>query len=242
MTGPAPTYDELAQKVAELSQRIATLEHAQPTPPAAPITRRRVLRSAAATSIGAVAGVALAGMPAAHAAAGGPVVMGDPNDAGNSATSLASNSSTTVFTVSSDGASGDALKAVVTNGTGTAINALGNTASSTNPVVQSTATGSGYAMYAFAMGTGTAIAGRIAHSTNTASAIYGSTPGSGAGVEGKSGNGRGGKFTGRYAAVNLAPGTSTTHPSHGGITGDLYVDLNARLWFCRGSNVWVQIV
>ena len=48
--------------------------------------------------------------------------------------------------------------------------------------------------------------------------------------------------TGRFAQITLAPGTSTTHPSHGGILGDLYVDLNARLWFCRGANNWVQVV
>ena len=134
------------------------------------------------------------------------------------------------------------MHATTSSSTGTVILAEGLNASSAAPVLQGTSAGSGFAVYGMATGTGRAVAGYVASSSSTASAVYGSTLGTGAGVEGKALNGRGAKFTGRFAQVNLVPGTSTTHPSHGGVAGDLYVDLNSRLWFCRGANAWVQVV
>jgi hypothetical protein len=204
--------------------------------------RRRMLRGAAAGGAGLVAGAVMMSASPAFAAAGDPVVLGSANDAGSTATSIGSTTTAAVLALSQNGASGNALHAIVTNGTGSAIIADGNVTTSSAPVVQATSYGSGFAIYGAAAGTGRAIAGYISQPASTASSVYGATAGSGAGVEGKSDNGRGGKFTGRYAQINLAPGTSSTHPSHGGILGDLYVDLNARLWFCRGANHWVQVV
>ncbi len=264
MRGDAPTYDELAQQVSELTERLESLERRQASNGAAltpagasasastaaasssaderaSLTRRRILRGAAATGVGAVAGAVLAAAPAAHAAAGDNMILG-ANDAGSASTTLASTNSTSAFVVNQNGSAGLGLHVMVNSGPGTVILAEGLHPASTAPVLQGTATGSGFAVYGCAAGTGKAVAGYVASTTSSATAVYGSTAGTGVGVEGKATNGRGGRFTGRFAQINLAPGPSTTHPSTGGVAGDLYADLSGRLWFCRGSNVWVQIV
>ncbi len=60
------------------------------------------------------------------------------------------------------------------------------------------------------------------------------------GVRGTSPLGRGGVFRGGAAQVRLQPSTSTSHPASGQ-KGDLYVDSNARLWFCKGGTTWVRL-
>ena len=60
------------------------------------------------------------------------------------------------------------------------------------------------------------------------------------GVRGTSPLGRGGIFKGGAAAIRLTPSTSTSHPASGQ-KGDLYVDSNARLWFCKGGMTWVRL-
>ncbi len=251
MRGDAPTYDELARQVAELSQRLESLERREATgaerrPQAgggdrSSLTRRRVLRGAAATGVGAVAGAMLASAPAAHAAAGDNMILG-ANNAGSASTTLQSTASNDALVVNQTGNSGTAIHASADNSTGSIVVVDANNTSSSSPALWATAAGSGFAVYGLAMGTERAIAGHVYSTSSSASAVYGSTRGTGVGIEGKALNGRGGKFTGRYAQINLEPGTSSTHPSHGGILGDLYVDLSARLWFCRGSNSWVQVV
>ena len=60
---------------------------------------------------------------------------------------------------------------------------------------------------------------------------------SGTGVRG-SGK-RGGVFSGSAAAIQLAPHAGS-HP-HTGSKGDLFVDHNTHLWFCRGGTSWVKL-
>jgi hypothetical protein len=60
------------------------------------------------------------------------------------------------------------------------------------------------------------------------------------GVSGKSPTGRGGQFSGGKAQLRLVPSTATTHPSRGSL-GDLFLDKNKRLWFCKGGTTWHQI-
>ncbi|HEY1738513.1 MAG TPA: hypothetical protein VGI86_07375 [Acidimicrobiia bacterium] len=237
----------MERRVAELSARLDGLEQqsASPTAPQeqpAGMTRRGMLRTAAATGVGAVAGAVLVGAPAAHASAGDNMILGPNNNAGNASTGLQSAASTDAFAVSQTGAQGTAVHATTSSSTGTVILAEGLNASSAAPVLQGTSAGSGFAVYGMANGTGRAVAGYVASASSSASAVYGASLGTGYGIEGKALNGRGAKFTGRFAQITLAPGTSTTHPSHGGVAGDLYVDLNSRLWFCRGANNWVQVV
>jgi hypothetical protein len=52
--------------------------------------------------------------------------------------------------------------------------------------------------------------------------------------------GRGGVFSGGGSQVRLIPARSATHPDSGK-AGDLFVDRNKRLWFCKGGAAWVKI-
>ncbi len=96
----------------------------------------------------------------------------------------------------------------------------------------------------FAVNSGTtghprAVTAYLANPSGTGSAIYGSTAGAGAGIEGRSNQGRGGEFIGRVAQVRLLPGTGP-HPAVGR-TGDLFVDNHGNLWFCKDGSHWKQI-
>jgi len=61
------------------------------------------------------------------------------------------------------------------------------------------------------------------------------------GVYGIGVGGRGGVFQGDKAPVRLVPSKTATHPLSGA-AGDLFVDKDNRLWFCRGARNWVKIV
>lgn len=61
--------------------------------------------------------------------------------------------------------------------------------------------------------------------------------GAGFGVVGVGGkNGRGGRFTGGAAALQMPPSKDATHPISGK-AGDFFVDSSARLWFCTGPGI-----
>jgi hypothetical protein len=62
----------------------------------------------------------------------------------------------------------------------------------------------------------------------------------GIGVRGESDDGRGGEFRGQRAQLRLRPSSQATHPKIGA-KGDLSVDKNGRLWFCRGGTNWVRV-
>ena len=51
---------------------------------------------------------------------------------------------------------------------------------------------------------------------------------------------RGGTFIGNVAQLRLQPSESPSHPAHGE-PGDLFVDADRRLWFCRGGADWTRL-
>jgi hypothetical protein len=136
------------------------------------------------------------------------------------------------------------------------------------PVVYGTTNGSGPAFKGAQSGTGYGVNVEIANAANNQPAVYGGTNGTGPAVQGaqsgRSGNaisgqvsnpnnasaaivgagsaiGRGGQFAGGVAQIRLVPGAR--RPASGQ-RGDLFVDSNGRLYFCRaqGSNTdWVQL-
>ena len=60
------------------------------------------------------------------------------------------------------------------------------------------------------------------------------------GVRGASTTGRGGLFKGKAAQLRLFPSSASGHPVSGQL-GDLFVDKNKRLWFCKGGTTWTQL-
>lgn len=57
------------------------------------------------------------------------------------------------------------------------------------------------------------------------------------GVRGESPTGHGGVFKGNLAQLRLFPSIAPSHPSRGAL-GDLFLDKNKRLWFCKGGTTW----
>jgi hypothetical protein len=111
-------------------------------------------------------------------------------------------------------------------------------------------------------GTKRALYAESTAATNINGTITGVNDGSGAGVWGENKNttaagigvvgvgnafGRGGRFAGGKANLQLTPSSASSHPSFTGHVGDLFVDASARLWFCKKTNtssipaVWKQI-
>jgi hypothetical protein len=113
-------------------------------------------------------------------------------------------------------------------------------------------TRTGQAIAANASGNAAGIVGSSGSNTgvtgnSTSGAGVVGSSGSNTGVAGKSSSGagvrgtgkRGGDFSGKAAAVRLRPAT-TSHPASGS-AGDVFVDHNNHLWFCRGGTTWVKL-
>ncbi len=66
------------------------------------------------------------------------------------------------------------------------------------------------------------------------------TPLGNTGVFGSAPGGRGGQFAGGKAQLRLVPSSVATHPSSG-VLGDIFLDKNKRLWFCKGGTDWTQL-
>jgi hypothetical protein len=96
------------------------------------------------------------------------------------------------------------------------------------------------AIFGRTFGSGIAVVAAIANPRSDATAAKGTTIGTGAGVEGQSVYGVGGKFSGRTAQVHLVPSPASTHPDRGA-AGELFVDRANRLWYCRGGSDWRQL-
>jgi hypothetical protein len=75
---------------------------------------------------------------------------------------------------------------------------------------------------------------------NTGVYGYASQDGTAVGVRGTSPAGRGGVFKGGVAQLKLVAASNATHPVTGQV-GDLFVDRNHRLWFCKGGATWKQL-
>ncbi len=102
------------------------------------------------------------------------------------------------------------------------IGVYGSSGSSTLPAVHGWSKGGNTGLQGYS-GSGTPDAGL------THTGVFGSAP-----------NGRGGQFAGGKAQLRLIASSATTHP-HSGILGDLFLDKNKRLWFCKGSTSWKQL-
>ena len=87
---------------------------------------------------------------------------------------------------------------------------------------------------------GIAIVASVANEKSTASAAKGTTVGSGAGVEGQSAQGVGGRFSGKTAQLQLVP-SAVSGPPAIGVAGQFFVDRANRLWFCQGGAAWKQL-
>jgi len=189
-----------------------------------------MLRRGGVVAAGAVAGLTLLDQRRAQAADNGNFILGQSNNA-NHVTSLSvTTAGTTVvplFHVDGSGMSGTSTSMIV-DGPG----ALQGRAL----VVNGNAGGAGIITSA-SNGTGGTVGLALAASGgNGADAIHASSD-KGIGVAG-SGK-RGGVFAGAAAAIQLKP-HSGTHPVKGS-KGDLFVDHNAHLFFCRGGTNWVQL-
>ena len=93
-------------------------------------------------------------------------------------------------------------------------------------------------MQARTEGFGAAIAAYANNPASPTSAIVSKALGpKAAGIEATSDQAEGGRFKGKTAQIRLIPSSEATHPAWG-VPGQLFVDKNNRLWFCKGSLVW----
>jgi hypothetical protein len=102
------------------------------------------------------------------------------------------------------------------------------------------ATSDARAIQATQEGTESAVYASVTNGSSGTSAIIGRTDGSGAGVDGRSSKGTGGRFSGKTSQITLVPSTASTHPTSGS-AGQLFVDRSKRLWFCKGGTNWKQL-
>ena len=219
-----------------------------------------MLQRAGVVAAATVGGLTLLDQRRAEAATGGSFILGQSNDA-NATTELhtTTNGATLVplFRVNGSHLSGTSTSMIV-DGPGSlrgiALQVNGN-AGGTGIITTAANGPSGTVGLALAAG-GSNGADAIHAGSDKGTGVVGSST-SGKGVTGASktntgvagtsstgdgvtGNGkRGGVFTGSLAAINLAP-HSGSHP-HLGFKGDLFVDHNTHLWFCRGGATWVRL-
>jgi hypothetical protein len=130
---------------------------------------------------------------------------------------------------SGENALGAGTTTMRTTGTGTALTSRIDNTTNALP-----------ALRGHTLGLGNAIYGTIANTANTAPAVRGQTDGTGVGVQGDSTSGRGGRFSGKAAAIQLVASTDATHPASG-TAGDLFLDNVKRLWLCKGGTTWVDL-
>jgi len=190
-----------------------------------------MLRRGGVVAAGAVAGLTLLDQRRAQADDGSTFILGA---SGNNATHptvlsahTAGQTTNPLFHVNGGGLSGTSTTMIVDGPgalQGKALIVNGNTGGT--GIITSAATGTkGTTGLAFA-----------ASGSNGADAVHASSDkGVGVRASGK----RGGIFAGKAAAIQLTP-TSGTHPVHGS-KGDLFVDHNAHLFFCRGGTNWVKL-
>jgi hypothetical protein len=222
-------------------------------------SRRNMLRRGGVAAAATVAGLTLLDQRRAEAATGDPFTLGQANNA-NATTSLAITAAATLvplFHVSAAGLSGSSTTMIVDGPgsvAGLALQVNGN--SGGTGIKTSAATGPsgtvGLALAAAGTNGANAIDASsdkgigVAASSTTGPGVTGASH-SNAGVAGSSatgsgvtGKGRvGGIFNGSVADLRLIP-QAGAHPAHG-TKGDLFVDQNVHLWFCRGGAVWVRL-
>jgi hypothetical protein len=223
-------------------------------------SRRNMLRRGGVVAAASVAGLTLLDQRRAEADTGANFVLGNPNDASNpTALSVHSAGTTLVplFHIDGTGLSGTSTSMIVdgpgsvqgialtvngnAGGTGIITSAANGPQGTTGLALAASGSNGADAIHA-ASDKGSAVAG----SSTSGRAVTG-TSHSGAGVVGTSATGtgvigsgkRGGSFAGSAAAISHAPHAGS-HPTSG-TRGDLFVDHNTHLWFCRGGTAWVKL-
>jgi len=193
-------------------------------------SRRNMLRRGGVVAAGAVAGLTLLDQRRAQADDFGTFTLGTSNNATHPTVLSAHTAGQTtvpLFHVNGGGLSGTSTTMIV-DGPG----ALQGKAL----IVNGNAGGTGIITSAANGSRGTVGLALAASGGHGADAIHaGSDRGVGVRASGK----RGGVFNGTAAAIQLAP-SAGTHPVHGS-KGDLFVDHNAHLFFCRGGTNWVKL-
>jgi hypothetical protein len=212
------------------------------------LTRRTLIRGALGAAFGAAAAtIATARNAFAGGDDGRPIVIGDSYPDVRTGTSLRSASlgnSASLMSLSV-AARMDSYPTVLEMdaGFGTAINANSHTLKAMNVSVlgRNAAVEAGSKWEAGVIGSG----GPLGVRGTGATGVFG--VGSTTGVRGSGqtafvghGRRRGAVLRGRKAAVRLQPTEKRGHP-RSGLRGDLLVDRNGKLWFCRGGSDWVRI-
>lgn len=213
-------------------------------------SRRAMLRRGGVVAAASVASLTLLDQRRAEAATGGAFTLGQNNDANNTTQLHVSSNGTTLvplFRVDGSGLSGTSTsmivdgpgslqgKALIVNGnsggTGIITSAANGTGGTVGLALAAAGSNGADAIHA-SSDKGTAVSA----SSNSGRAVS-ATSGTGTGVTGKGKHG--GVFTGTAAAIQLVPNAGT-HPVHG-TKGDMFVDHNVHLWFCRGGTTWVRL-
>jgi hypothetical protein len=210
-----------------------------------------MLRRGGLMAAAAAGGLTLLDQRRAEAATAGNFILGESNDA-NITTSLsvtAANAGSTLvplFMLDGTGLSSTSTTLIVAGPTGAkSIAALiQNSAGGVGLEVTSSSTAQAVGQAISASGTGSA--GGVKGTSGSGTGVAGSS-GSGTGIAGTSSSGdgvtgsgtRGGVFGGRDSQIRLTPSTGF-HPRSGS-AGDLFVDKDHHLWFCKGGTTWVKL-
>ena len=220
-----------------------------------------MLQRAGVVAAVTVGGLTLLDQRRAEAATGDNFVLGESTNNANNTTELSVTTSGTtlvpLFRVNGTGLSGTSTSMIVDGPgslAGIALRVNGN--SGGTGIITTAANGpSGTTGLAFAAGGSNGADAIHAGSDKGTGVVGSSTSGKGVtgssksntGVAGSSSTGdgvtgsgkRGGVFTGSSAAIQLTPHAGS-HP-HSGAKGDVFVDHNTHLWFCRGGATWVRL-
>ena len=203
-------------------------------------SRRSMLRRGGVVAAGAVAGLTLLDQRRAQAADGNSFTLGNPNSATHTTELSVTPAGTTVvplFRVNGSGCSGTSTTMIVDGPgalQGKALIVNGNAGGT--GIITSASNGTGGTVGLALAASGGNGADAIHASSDKGTAVSaGSATGSGVRASGK----RGGVFSGKAAAIQLEP-SAGSHPTHGA-KGDLFVDHNAHLFFCRGGTNWVKL-
>jgi hypothetical protein len=203
-------------------------------------SRRSMLRRGGVVAAGAVAGLTLLDQRRAQAADGGAFTLGSANSATHTTSLAVTPAGTTLnplFRINGSGLSGTSTTMIVDGPgavQGKALIVNGN--SGGTGIITSASNGTGGTVGLALAASGGNGADAIHASSDKGTAVSaGSAHGAGVRASGR----RGGVFSGKSAAIQLEP-SAGSHPVRGA-KGDLFVDHNAHLFFCRGGTNWVKL-
>jgi len=219
-----------------------------------------MLRRGGVVAAASVAGLTLLDQRRAEAGTGNNFVLGQNNDAANPTQLHVTSPGTTLvplFHIDGSGLSGTSTSMIVdgpgslqgiglkvngnAGGTGIITSAAKGPQGTTGLALAASGSNGADAIHA-SSDKGAGVAGASTSGKGVTGASHSNT-----GVQGTSGTGngvtgkgkRGGVFSGAAAAIQLTP-SAGSHPASGS-KGDLFVDHNTHLWFCRGGTTWVKL-